>query len=385
MFACGCDATKAPTIAALREMARRRLPRFAFDYLDGGAGAGRTLARNRAALEAITLLPRALRDVAQVDTATTLLGLKMAAPVMVAPTGVAGLMRPGADAMLARAAAAAGLPFVLSAASNMPVEEVAKAGGQIWMQLYPLRDRAAAGQLAARAQAAGFVGVMVTVDAAVHGARHWERLHFSASGRPRLRTRLDALRHPAWLAGTLRHGEPRFPNIVMDMPESARTSQAERNAINEGKDSAFTFESLAQFRDAWKGRLVVKGLQAPDDVAEVARLGVDAVVLSNHGGRQLDSAAAPIETLAACKAVAGRMPVLVDSGFRDGGDIAKAVALGAASVLVGRAPLYGVTAGGEAGAARALEILVSDLRRVMALLGCASVSALGPEHILPGR
>jgi len=375
------DASAAPDIAALRALAERRLPRFVFDYLEGGAGSGRGRARNQAMLEAITLLPRVLQDVARVETATTLFGQALAAPILVAPTGVAGLLRPGADLMLARAAAASGLPFILSAASNMPVEQVAAAGGQIWMQIYPLRDPEAAARLAARASAAGCVGLVLTLDTPVAGIRHWDAQHLHASGRPRLRTWLDALRHPRWLAATLRHGAPRFPNIDMDMPPAARTSRAERAAINNGKDPSFTAESLARFRDAWPRRLIVKGLLAPEDVALVARLGADAAVLSNHGGRQLDDAAAPVEMLMPCRDAAGTMTLLLDGGIREGGSIAKVLAMGAAGVLVGRAPLYGIAAGGEAGAARALAILVRELRGVMALLGCTHPAALAAQHV----
>lgn len=361
-------------IEGLRALAHRRLPRFVVDYLEGGAGHGRTLARNRAALDALALVPRTLRDVAAVQLGTRLFGLDMAAPVLVAPTGVAGMLRPGADAMLARAAAGLGLPFVLSAASNMPVEEVAAVGGQLWMQIYPLRDRAATQRLIARAAEAGCVGLVLTVDTPVAGVRHWEARHFTPAGRPRLRTRLDATLHPAWLLATLRHGAPRFPNIGLDGPDLG--PQAERRAINEGKDPAFTFESLARLRESWTGRLVVKGLVAPEDVARVAALGVDGVVISNHGGRQLDGMVATVEALPGCMQAAGAVPLLLDGGIRDGVDIAKVLALGAKAVLVGRVPLYGVAAAGEAGATHALSLLLVELRRVLALLGCGDVASL---------
>ncbi|MEO3471971.1 alpha-hydroxy acid oxidase [Roseomonas sp. CAU 1739] len=368
------------SIAGLREKAHRNLPRFVVDYLEGGAGQQRTLARNRAALDGLALLPRTLRDVSQVDVTTRLLGFDMAAPVMVAPTGVAGMMRPGADGMLARAAARMGVPFILSAASNMPVEEVTKAGGQVWMQAYPLRDRDATQRLLARARDAGCVGLALTVDTPVAGIRHWEARHFTPSGRPRLRTRIDALCHPAWLAATLRHGPPRFPNISMDLPDNSL--QAERRAINEGKDPAFTFDGLTRLREAWREPLIVKGVVAPEDVARIATIGVDAVVLSNHGGRQLDGMVSTVEMLTACLQAAGRMPLLLDGGIRDGVDIAKVLALGAKAVLVGRVPLYGLAAAGEAGVVRALELLLEELRRVTALLGRPDISALDPFSIV---
>ncbi len=367
------------SIAGLREAAHRYLPRFVVDYLEGGAGQQRTLARNRSALDALALLPRTLRDVSQVDVATRLFGLDMAAPIMVAPTGVAGMMRPGADAMLARAAARMGVPFILSAASNMPVEQVAAAGGQVWMQAFPLRDRGATQRLMMRAKDAGCVGLVLTVDTPVAGIRHWEARHFTPSGRPRLRTRIDALRHPAWLAATLRHGPPRFPNIAMDLPDNS--VQAERKAINEGKDPAFTFDGLARLRDAWRGPLIVKGVVDPEDVARVASIGADAVVLSNHGGRQLDGMVSTVEMLPACLHAAGSMPLLLDGGIRDGVDIAKVLALGAKAVLVGRVPLYGLAAAGEAGAARAIELLLVELKRVVALLGRTDIAALDRSSI----
>ncbi|MGX9964903.1 alpha-hydroxy acid oxidase [Roseomonas sp. F4] len=370
------------SIAGLREQAHRYLPRFVADYLEGGAGQQRTLARNRAALDALALLPRTLRDVSQVDVSTRLFGLAMAAPVMVAPTGVAGMMRPGADGMLARAAARMGVPFILSAASNMPLEQVAKAGGQVWMQVYPLRDPDATQRLMARAQRAGCVGLVITVDTPVAGIRHWEARHLTPSGRPRLRTRIDALRHPAWLAASLRHGPPRFPNIAMELPDNS--IQAERRAINEGKDPTFTFEGLARLRDAWRGPMMVKGVVHPEDIARVATIGADAAVLSNHGGRQLDGMVSTVEMLPACLLAAKSMPLLLDGGIRDGVDIAKVLALGARAVLVGRVPLYGVAAAGEAGAARAIELLILELRRVMALLGRTGTEAMNPCSLASG-
>lgn len=362
------------SIETLREEAHRHLPRFVVDYLEGGAGQQRTLARNRAALDALALLPRTLRDVSHVDVRTRILGLDMAAPVMVAPTGVAGMMRPGADGMLARAAARMGVPFILSAASNMPVEEVVSSGGSVWMQAYPLKNHHATLRLMRRAQDAGCVGLVLTVDSPVAGIRHWEARHFTPAGRPRLRTRIDALRHPSWLAATLLHGPPRFPNIAMELPD--KSVQAERKAINEGKDPAFTFDSLARLRDAWQGPLIVKGVVDPEDVRQVASLGVDAVVLSNHGGRQLDGMVSTVEMLPACLRVAGSMPLLLDGGIRDGVDIAKVLALGAKAVLVGRVPLYGLAAAGEAGAVRAIELLLVEFRRVMALLGRTDICGL---------
>jgi (S)-mandelate dehydrogenase len=375
--------TSLPTsIEALRALAHRRLPRFVVDYLEGGAGRGLTLARNRAALDALALLPRTLRDVTEVKLSTQLFGLDMAAPLIVAPTGVAGMLRPGADVMLARAAARLGLPFVLSAASNVPVAEVAAAGGQVWMQVYPLRDRAATQRLIARATDAGCVGIVLTVDTPVAGVRHWEARHFTPAGRPRLRTRLDAARHPAWLLATLRHGPPRFPNIGLDL--SRLSVQAERQAINEGKDAAFTFEDLARLRDAWAGRLIVKGLVAPEDVKRVAALGADGAVISNHGGRQLDGMVATSEALPGCLQAAGTMPLLLDGGIRNGVDIAKVLALGAKAVLAGRVPLYGVAAAGQDGAAHGLSLLLKELNRVLALIGCCDVAELD-QTALQGR
>nr|WP_255569396.1 alpha-hydroxy acid oxidase [Neoroseomonas alba] len=370
------------SIAGLREEAHRYLPRFVVDYLEGGAGQQRTLARNRAALDALALLPRTLRDVSHVDVTTRFLGLDMAAPVMVAPTGVAGMMRPGADGMLARAAARMGVPFILSAASNMPVEQVAKAGGQVWMQAFPLREQGATQRLMGRAKDAGCTALVLTVDTPVAGIRHWEARHFSPSGRPRLSTRIDGLRHPTWLAATLRHGPPRFPNIAMQLPDNS--VQSERRAINEGKDPAFSIESLARLRDAWQGRLIVKGVVDPEDVARIAAVGADAVVLSNHGGRQLDGMVSTVEMLPVCLQAAGEMPLLLDGGIRDGVDVAKVLALGAKAVLVGRVPLYGVAAAGEAGAVRAIELLLVELKRVMALLGRPTISELSRSSIVPG-
>jgi (S)-mandelate dehydrogenase len=372
----GCHA-----IADLRRLARRRIPRFAFDYLDGGADDESALARSRAAWDEIRLVPRVGRDVARRGFGLDLFGRRWAAPLGVAPTGLTGLAWPGADLMIARAAAAMNVPVVLSTPATASIEDAAAAvpDGQLWFQLYVPQRIETAFDLLRRANAAGIRVVMVTMDVPVPGKR--ERDHRNGFGLPLRygpRMLLDLGTHPRWSLAMLRAGPPRFANhLPYAPPEIASGTTRMAAFIASQVMPSLTWDLLRRLRDAWPGIFLAKGILDPSDAEEALRIGADGIVVSNHGGRQLDAAPATAAALPAIvKAVRGRVPVLVDGGVRRGADIARAIALGADCVLAGRPTLYGVAAGGEAGAARALALLVEELDRTMAMLGCRSLEEL---------
>lgn len=377
----GRDLSRALTIADLRARAHRRLPRFALEYLEGGAEEEATLARNLYALEAWHFAPQALRDVAQRDLSTALFGRRIAMPVLVAPTGLNGVFRADADRLLAEAAAEAGVPFVQSTMSNMAVEEVAEAPGlRHWWQLYVFGGRDVQEALIGRVERAGCEALVVTTDAQIYGNREWSRRLSYSPGRLAWSTKLDAALHPAWFATTLLpQGMPSFPNILNFVPEEKRGFFDSAFWTREQMDKALSWDDVARIRDLWPRRLLVKGLLRADDVERAVAVGADGVILSNHGGRQLDGAVSGMDVLPEARRIAGgRLTILADGGVRRGTDVLKALSLGADAVLVGRATLYGVAAAGREGAARALDILREEADRAMGLLGATSVRDLGP-------
>ena len=380
----GRDLSRALTIADLRARAHRRLPRFALEYLEGGAEAEATLERNLEALASRLFAPQALRDVSQRELAVPLFGRRISMPVLVAPTGLNGVFWAGADRALAEAAAGAGIPFVQSTMSNMAVEEVAEVPGlRHWWQLYVFGDRAMQEALIGRVERAGCEALVVTTDAQIYGNREWNRRLSYSPGRLAWSTKLDAARHPGWFATTLLpQGMPSFPNILDFVPEEKRGFFDSAFWTREQMDKGLSWDDVARIRDLWPRRLLVKGLLRADDVERAAAVGADGVILSNHGGRQLDGAVSGMEVLPEARRLAGdRLTILADGGVRRGTDVLKGLALGADAVLVGRATLYGVAAAGREGAARALEILREETDRAMGQLGASSVADLGP-HLL---
>ena len=364
-------AARALNIEELRLAARRRLPRVVYEYVDGGAEEGATLRANRAAFDAIGFAPRVLVDVSRRSQRTRVLGREFASPFGIAPLGAAGLCWRGAEAALARAARDADLPFVQSTHAFVPLEQVALAAGATpWFQLYLPKERAAASALVRRALDAGCEALILTVDVPVGGNREHDRRNgFGLPLRLGKRTILDGLAHPRWLADVYLRSL-----LGRELPDwTLRRDRAD-------------WADLAWLREAWPRKLLVKGILTVADARLAARHGADGIVVSNHGGRQLDGALASLEALPPIvAAVRGRLSVLVDGGFRRGADIVKALALGADFVLVGRAALYGVAAAGEAGARRALAILQSEVDRVMALLGCNSVAELDESYLRTGK
>ncbi|MBN8754561.1 MULTISPECIES: alpha-hydroxy acid oxidase [Variovorax] len=370
-----------------RRRAQKRLPRFVFDYVDGGAEDERCLGRNQVALEAITLVPRVLRDTRVVQTSTDVFGKTWSLPMGIAPIGFAGLVRPQGDVLMARAAAAHGVPFVLSTASNSRLEAVREAAphGVLWMQLYVMSDRAIAQQILRRARAANFDALVLTVDVPVSGMRERDaRNGFKLPFRPRLSTALDLISHPLWSLAAARSGAPAFANLVED-PDAPASPQVQAALLARSMDRSLTWDSLAWLRRHWEGPLLVKGVLSAADAREAVGHGVDGLIVSNHGGRQLDVAPATIAALPRIvDAVGGRLPVFVDGGFRRGSDVAKAVALGARGVFMGRAPIWGLAAGGQAGVEDVLALAKSEFERTLILLGATRVADLHGGELLYG-
>jgi (S)-mandelate dehydrogenase len=367
-----------PSVMDYRRRAQRRLPRLAFDYLEGGAEDGIAMARNASAYAELEFRPEVLVDVSECRLEVPLLGATAAMPAVVGPTGLNGLFWPEADIHLARAAHKAGLPFVLSTASTSLLEDVrAATPGELWLQLYVQRDRRIAEHLMDRAWQNGYTVLFLTVDVPVHGNRdHDKRNGFKLPLRPSRRLLLDLAAHPGWCWRMLRHGGPQLKNLAVS--SNARENIAEQaSALSRQMDLALTWSDVAWLRRAWRGRIVIKGIQGLADARRAHAHGVDGIVLSNHGGRQLESAPCPRAILPEVAAELGRsLEILVDGGVRRGSDIAKAAALGARAVLLGRAPLYGLAGRGPAGAHEVLAILRAELENTLRLLGRNRVAAL---------
>jgi len=376
------DISQAVNIADLREIARRRVPGFLFEYVEGGAEDEVTLRGNREALESLRFVPQTLVHTADRHHRAVLFGRESAAPFLIAPTGVNGLLHPDADLCLARAAARLGVPFCLSTVSTMRLEDIARsAGGRLWMQLYVMQNRAIAEDIMRRAAAAGYEALVFTTDANVFGNREWDRRNYRSPGKPNLHALVDTLRHPRWLYQIVcRTGIPRLRNLESFLPPSAVTAVGGSTKLPQMLTATITWDDVAWIRNFWPRKLLIKGVLSVSDAQRAADLGCDGIFLSNHGGRQLDSCVAPIEMLPEIAAAVGnRMAIIIDSGFRRGTDIVKALALGAHAVGLGRATLYGLIAAGEPGVDRAMRILTSETDRVLGQLGCRSLSDLSPR------
>ena len=380
----GRDFRRAITIEDLRRMARRRLPNFSFEYVEGGAEDESTLRRNRDVFERIAWLPRALVGAGPADLGTEIFGRPSNMPLVIAPTGFNGLLWPQGDIALAKAAAAAGVPFTLSTASNCAVGRLAAAvQGNLWYQLYAYKDQSVVDRLIDRVAEAGCEVLVITADAPVLGSREWDQRNYSSPMKLSLASKLDVLCHPRWLSQVmLPSGAPSFENLVEFLPPGQYSALVGAKYSFSQINSRLSWHDVERIRRRWSGKLVVKGLLCVADAQRSVEAGVDGIVLSNHGGRQLDGAVSGVELLPAVAAEVGdRLTLLVDGGFRRGGDVLKAIALGAHAVMIGRATLYGLAAGGEAGASHALNLLRAEMDRAMLLLGCGSVSELG-RHLI---
>lgn len=366
------------SIEDLRHLARRRLPRAIFDFFDGGSEDESTLDANIEAFRRVRLAPRCLVDVSNVDLTTQIVGGSSAMPLVVGPTGAVGYGRRGGDIAIAKAAAAAGIPYTLSTSATASIEQVADAApGRHWFQAYILQNREFLASLIERARQADYEGLMITVDLPVGGKRERDfRNHLSIPLKYTSRNVADFAAHPVWALDMLRNGLPVMENLRgMETPTANATEIA--SSVGRSYDPSFDWTRLEQIRERWPRKLIVKGVIRPDDAQRLANMGCDAVVVSNHGGRQLDGAAATLDALpSVLQAVNGRIPVLVDGGIRRGVDILKARAIGAQAVLIGRATLWGAIVSGEEGATLALAILRDEFRRSMQLCGARSVDEI---------
>ena len=372
---------KAASALDYRELARRRLPHFLFEYIDGGSYAQVTLRRNVADLEAVALRQRVLRKVAEIDLSTTLFGAPLTLPVALGPIGLAGMNARRGEVQAARAAEAAGVPFCLSTVSACPLGEVAKALEKpFWFQLYMIRDRAFMRDLLAQARTLGCSALVFTVDMPVPGSRYRD-VHSGLAGAPGLfgdlRRMWQAVRRPRWAWDVGVHGRPHSLGNVAPVL-GANTGLEDFFAwMRNNFDASIGWEDLAFIRSEWTGPLIIKGVLDVEDAREAVKLGADGLVVSNHGGRQLDGVPSTTAALPPIvDAVGGDLTVLVDGGVRSGLDVVRMLALGAKGVLLGRAWAYALAGGGEAGVAHLLRLIEAEMRVAMALTGVTSVAQI---------
>ena len=381
----GLRLTAAHSIEDLRLAAQRRLPRALYDFFDGGAEDEMTLRANRQAFQDLRFRPQLLRNVSVIDTQREVFGRIIAMPMATAPTGALGYGYPGADVAVAKAAVAAGIPYILSSTATASMERIAKAvQGRLWFQPYTLKDKDFFFGLIRRALAADYEALVITVDLPVGGNRERDRRnHFSVPFKFTGHNLWDFASKPAWWSRIARHGMPVMENLL-GLAAHQTSASALASSVGRNHDTGFDWAALQQVRDLWPRPLVLKGILHPADAERACAMGCDALVVSNHGGRQLDGAVASLHALPdVLRAVRGRIPVWVDGGVRRGQDVVKALALGAHGVLIGRAMVYGATATGQAGAQRALAILKDELIRTMSLCGTSSLSDIRAELLMP--
>ena len=373
---------RAYSVAAMRALARRRLPRVVFDFCDGGADDEVTRDRNESAFADLEFLPQPLNGTTARDPSIELFGERLSMPVIIGPTGLSGMLWPRGEAAAARAAAKAGIVYTMSHGSTVTIEDLAgDVPGPKWFQVFLYRDRGLTQSFAERAQAAGYRALVLTVDNQVLGQRERDlRNGFTIPPRVTWRSGLDAWRGVPWLIRMARGGTVTLANYVTDERKDI-LSLAKH--INDLLDPALCWRDVAWLREIWTGPLLLKGILHPDEARAALDHGVDGVIVSNHGGRQLEGALAAIRALpAVAEAVDGRMPVLLDGGVRRGSDVVKAVALGAAACLIGRPHLWGLAVAGEAGVAAVLEILRRDIDRVLALGGWDGIARVDRQALV---
>jgi L-lactate dehydrogenase (cytochrome) len=370
---------RAASVADLRRLAKRRLPGGVFDYIDGGAEDERTLAANEAAFAAATFRPRVLRGLEKVEIGTTVLGQPVAYPLVLAPTGFTRIADPEGELAVARAAARAGLPYTLSTLSTRSIEEVRQVSdGRLWFQVYAWRDRGLVREMIERAAAARYEALVLTVDTAVFGRRERDvRRGFALPPTIGPRTIVDGALHPGWIWKFVRAEPILFANVVGREVGDGASPVTLADYINTQFDPALSWADVDWLRTVWGGPIVLKGVQTVDDAKLAAGAGVEAIALSNHGGRQLDGAPAAFSLVApVADAVGGRTEIICDGGVRRGSDVVKAVAAGATAAMAGRAYLYALGAAGERGVDRLLEWLHADILRTMSLCGVGSITDL---------
>ncbi len=367
----------------LRVLAKKRVPKLVYDFIEGGVDGEEGLWRNEDAFQRRSLVPRYMVDVSTLDQSVELFGRTWSSPYGIAPTGGIGNYRRGGDMMLARAARDANIPFIMSGAANASMEEMAREAPEHgWYQMYTANDRAISEDMIRRAADLGIPALVVTVDVPVHSNR--ERNRRNGFGRPlrlTLGTKLDTLRHPAWLRDYMKQGFAMLENWKPYAPEGA--SSLEVGEFMAGQVPAnLTWADIERFRALWPRTFILKGVMRTDDALRAAEAGVDGLMVSNHGARQLDRAPSPLDVLPALDAAVGdRMALMLDGGVRRGADILIALASGAKFVFLGRPTLYGAVAGGAAGAVKAVDILRDEIDKVMAQIGCPSLDQLGPDFL----
>ncbi|MEM7432472.1 MAG: alpha-hydroxy acid oxidase [Pseudomonadota bacterium] len=368
-----------------RAIARQRLPEPVFHYLDGGADDEVTLRRNTNAFDEYELLPSQLSDSSVIRTSTTVLGRDVDWPVMIAPTGASRLFHGDGEPAVARAASQFGMFYGLSTLGTTTIEDAAAAAGStpLMYQLYVFKDRALTEEWLARCEAAGYAALALTVDTPVAGNRERDFVYgFSAPPRSRLRQVASFLRHPGWLARALIRKDLDMVNVTSSEAAAAGLEAGARTYIERELERSLTWDDVEWLRDKWRGKLVIKGVQTVADCRRAADSGVDAVMISNHGGRQLESAPAPVDCIAPiADALRDRLEIICDGGIRRGNHVVKALALGANACSIGRGYLYALAAGGQPGVERALTLLRAEVERTLALLGCNDVKNLGPHYV----
>ena len=373
---------KAASISDYRALARKRLPHFLFEYLDGGSYDEVTLRRNVEDLQSVALRQRVLCDVSAIDVSTELFGQKWALPVGLGPVGLSGLYARRGEVQAARAAANAGVPFALSTLSACAIAEVAKAA-PLWFQLYIVKDRGFVADMIARAKEAGCGALLLTVDLAVPGTRYRDyRSGLSGSIRGRASRASQVLSRPGWAWDVALRGRPlTMGNLEPLLGSNAALSDL-MGWVGQNFDASVTWKDVAWVREQWKGPLVIKGVLDPDDAREAAASGADGIVVSNHGGRQLDGVSSTARALPrVADAIAGRVAVLADGGVRSGLDVVRMLALGADFVLLGRAWAYALAGDGEAGVAHILKLIEAEMRVAMALTACTNIAAITRDAI----
>jgi (S)-mandelate dehydrogenase len=373
-----------PTVEYLRRRARQRIPKFAYDFVAGGCGENLTVARNRAAFDAIEILPRYGFGAVAVKTQVELFGRSYAAPIGISPMGLGSLVWPKMEEYLARAAQAANVPYVLATPAGAAIERIASLAPDVfWFQSYaaPNEDFRITFDMLRRAERAGAKALVVTIDTPVRAKRPEDmRNRLSVPFRPNLRTILDVARRPAWLAEVVKHGAPRAENFLAYMPPGATGADVAKFAQKEMR-GGYSWNTVHRVRDAWSGPLIVKGILHPGDAETALRIGADGLLVSNHGGRTFDAAPPAINLLPVVKAAAGDATILLDSGVRSGIDVVRALALGARAVLTGRPFLFGVGAIGPAGGTHVLDLLMEETRQAMGQIGAPDLAAVGQAAV----
>jgi L-lactate dehydrogenase (cytochrome) len=375
---------RAASVADLRSISRRRLPGGVFDYIDGGAEDEIAMARNVEAFRRVEFRPRVLQGVGEADPGTTLLGRPLAFPLVLAPTGFTRIAHPEGELAVARAAERAGVPYALSTLATRSIEEVAAvSSGALWFQVYVWRDRGLVEEMIRRAAESGYEVLCLTVDATVIGRRERDvRRGFTLPPKIGLDTIIDGMLHPGWTWAFARSDPIVFANVTGLEVGDGTDAVSLAEYVNGQFDPALSWRDLEWLRSVWDGPIVIKGIQTVADAVDAATEGADAIVVSNHGGRQLDSAPATLDLIAPIAAAVGdRLEVIVDGGVRRGADIVKALALGARATMAGRAYLYGLGAGGERGVDQVLEMLEAGVRRTMTLIGARTVADIDEQHV----